>query len=66
MKRKQKRHTHESHSMRGIPSVYCKGTAVRKEGRSYWPWGGHVGGVGGTGSIRNAASRQNRLTPVEV
>jgi len=46
--------------------VYCKGTAVRKEGRSYWPWGGHVGGVGGTGSIRNAASRQNRLTPVEV
>jgi len=62
-KTKQKRLTHGSQSTRGIPSVYCNRTAVRKEGRSCWPWGVHVGGVDGTG---NAVSRQNRLTPVEV
>jgi len=56
-KTKQKRLTHGSQSTRGIPSVYCYRTAERKEGRSCWPWGGHVGGVDGTESIRNAVSR---------
>jgi len=65
-KTKRKRHTHGPHSTRGIPSVYCNRTAVRQEGWSCWPWGGHVGGVDETGSIRRAMSRQNRPTPVEV